>query len=221
MSHEIAEARLTRLVEHHPGEALPLDRAVADLAAGQDPSASPDVVLAQLDALAKGLWIPPEEPITTSVARLVQHLFVDHGFAGDAEDYGAPDNSLIHRVLVRRRGMPILLSVVAIEVGRRAGLTLTGVGFPGHFLVGVVDEGEVAFYLDPFHRGEIHTRATLEATLLRRRVPERFWARSLQPCSTRSLLTRICNNLERSYRTRGEVDAAARVARHRELFADG
>ena len=71
------------------------------------------------------------------------------GFAGNTDDYGDPRNSFLDDVLDRRLGIPITLSVLMLEVGRRRGVVLHGVGMPGHFLVG----GEPGEWFDPFHDG--------------------------------------------------------------------
>src|SRR5262245_25469745 len=91
-------------------------------------------------------------------------LFEEEGFNGDTESYDQPTNSSVARVLARRRGMPITLSIVAIEVGRLAGLRLTGVGLPGHFVVGGPDlpEGQ---YLDPFDAGALYDAGALAGRL--------------------------------------------------------
>jgi regulator of sirC expression with transglutaminase-like and TPR domain len=82
-------------------------------------------------------------------------LGAELGFAGDGDEYYDPRNCLLHEVLQRRRGMPILLSVVWMEVGRRAGLLVEGVGMPGHFIVRVgAGDGVLA---DPFAGGAILT----------------------------------------------------------------
>jgi regulator of sirC expression with transglutaminase-like and TPR domain len=82
---------------------------------------------------------------------LAEILGNEEGFTGDEEDYYHPNNCLLHSVLMRRRGMPILLSAVWIEVGRRAGLAVEGVGMPGHFLVRVGFSPGVL--VDPFAGG--------------------------------------------------------------------
>ena len=82
---------------------------------------------------------------------LAEILGNEEGFTGDEEDYYHPNNCLLHSVLMRRRGMPILLSAVWIEVGRRAGLAVEGVGMPGHFLVRVGSSPGVL--VDPFAGG--------------------------------------------------------------------
>jgi regulator of sirC expression with transglutaminase-like and TPR domain len=75
------------------------------------------------------------------------------GFHGNRDDYYDPDNSMLDQVLVRRIGIPITLSVLTIEVGRRVGLDLVGVGLPGHFLVG--DGADRPSFLDPFNGGRL------------------------------------------------------------------
>lgn len=91
---------------------------------------------------------------------LRQRLFGELGLRGATSDYYDPDNSFLHRVMARRVGIPITLSVLAIEVGWRAGVPLEGVGMPGHFLVRVPHSG---VYLDPFAGGAILTEAGCEA----------------------------------------------------------
>ncbi len=88
---------------------------------------------------------------------LAEVLGVEEGFTGDEDDYYHPDNGLFHAVLARKRGMPILLSTVWMEVGRRAGLSVEGVGMPGHFIVRVGSNPGVL--VDPFAGG---TRITVD-----------------------------------------------------------
>jgi regulator of sirC expression with transglutaminase-like and TPR domain len=96
-----------------------------------------------------------EGPPLEEARDLAAVLGAELGFSGDADDYYDPRNCLLHEVLERRRGMPILLSVVWIEVGRRAGLVVQGVGMPGHFIVRVgAEDGVLA---DPFAGGAILT----------------------------------------------------------------
>src|SRR5262249_51262215 len=90
-------------------------------------------------------------------------LFEEEGFHGDSESYDEPSNSSVARVLTRRRGMPITLSLVTLEVGRLAGLRLTGVGLPGHFVVGGPELSDR--YLDPFDGGVVVEREQLSQRL--------------------------------------------------------
>ncbi len=119
-------------------------------------------------------------------------LGVEHGFAGDREHYDDPANSMLDGVLSTRRGLPILLSVVYIEVARRAGVAIAGVGLPGHF------GAEPPLLLDPFAGGE-----AVEADVLRLGV---------RPWRPHEIAMRMLNNLVAAYQRRGDVSAAMRAA---------
>jgi regulator of sirC expression with transglutaminase-like and TPR domain len=211
--------RLAALVRGH-GDELPLDEAVALFAAAEDPSVHADDVLASIDQLARGLYLPPDEPMHLKVARLVRHLFDEHGFEGDSADYDDPENSLIHKVIERRRGLPILLSVLTCEVARRADFEVVGVGFPNHFLVMPVG-AEPAFYLDPFHGGRVVTLPTLQHKLLQMGVPTSMHPRFLGALSPRLILVRMCLNLRGSYLRRGMRKEASRVEARLAVLQEG
>lgn len=141
--------------------------------------------------------------------RALRHvLFEEEGFAGDADSYDDPDNSSVSRVLARRKGMPITLSIVVIEVARRAGLRLTGVGLPGHFVVGGPDL-PAGWFLDPFDGGKLYDRDDLT-----RRVgaifgsPVELPPEVFAPDSTRAILTRVLFNLRRSWERRDMAEEA-------------
>src|SRR5258708_36521893 len=89
-----------------------------------------------------------------AVMALNRVLFQEEGFHGNAEEYYDPRNSYLNEVLDRRTGIPISLSTVYMEVARRAGLRVEGVGMPGHFIVRVV-AGPRAILIDPFHAGTL------------------------------------------------------------------
>ena len=97
---------------------------------------------------------------------VLAHLFGSEGFRGNDADYYDPDNPMLDRVLDRRRGIPITLSVVLIEVGRRLGVAFTGIGAPGHF---IVRDERSGVYLDPFNGGRV-LDATRPGPAVRRRA---------------------------------------------------
>lgn len=110
--------------------------------------------LVRLDDMAGeiGQRLADDADVFATLAELNRYLFHEQGFRGDFDNYYDPRNSYLNEVLDRRTGIPITLSLVYIEVGRRLGLPLQGVSFPGHFLVKCsVDGGEVV--LDPFSGG--------------------------------------------------------------------
>lgn len=120
-----------------------------------------------------------------------------HGFTGERERYDHPDNSMLDMVLERRRGLPILLSVVYLEVARRAVIPLVGVGLTGHFVVGHLG-GDGRVLIDPFAGGEmIETDVASEL---------------VRPWTAREIAMRMLNNLMASYQRRGDLGAAIRAA---------
>ncbi len=110
--------------------------------------------LAELDRLAAQVITPgsPDDPAAWADA-LADALGTRCGFRGEPSDYRRLESSLLHHVLMRGRGLPILLSVVWIEVGRRAGAPVYGVALPGHFVVGVGDPEGAHVLVDPFEGG--------------------------------------------------------------------
>jgi regulator of sirC expression with transglutaminase-like and TPR domain len=138
--------RFTELV-NRPETEIPLDETVLVIAGHAHPDLDVDLRLRELDALAAAV---PTAPGRDAPARLAHHLFVDLGFAGNRGDYADPENSYLDAVLDRRLGIPITLSVLMLEVGRRIDVPLRGVGMPGHFLVG----GGAGEWFDPFNGGE-------------------------------------------------------------------
>ena len=205
---------LARLVSDH-GDDLPLDQGVALVAAEERPGLSPEAPLDALDRLASKVGRRPGASLFVQVANLNHHLFTEEGFQGDSETYDDPDNSLLDAVLERKKGLPILLSVVYTELGRRLGFEVDGIGFPGHFVVSPRN-AEPRFFVDPFHGGTVLKECDLRVMLKRFsgawNVEPETWKRFVAPVSSRSTLQRINNNLKRAWVRRGKPGAALRAA---------
>lgn len=197
------------------GPDLPLDRAAALLAAAEQDGVDAESILTSLDDLAAPLRIPAGASRFEAVARINHHLFSDLGFAGDRTDYYAPRNSFLDQVLERRRGLPILLSLVYVEVARRAGVTVHGVGFPGHFIVSPEPDDEgTRFFVDPFHGGAIRRTEQLLGRLDEMRLPRERADEFLAPSSPHQILMRMTYNLKGSYvRLRQVRDALRQIDR--------
>lgn len=213
---ERARARAAfRAVVEREGDALPLDEGCAWIAAEERPSLDVPKLLGRLDELARGLYVPPEAPAYEVVARLNHHLFEEWGFSGDLDDYEAPRNSLLDQVIQRRQGLPILLCVVYLEVARRVGAAVDGIGFPGHFLVAPRAKEEPRFFVDPFHGGRILREQQLWErlrTVARGQPVSRATFEQLTaPVNSRYVLVRINNNLKGAWLRRGDVPAALRA----------
>lgn len=167
--------------------------------------------MARLDELAHSVSTAATAP------ELAHALFVERAFAGNADDYDDPRNSMLPDVLERRLGIPITLSVLMIEVGRRCGLALHGVGMPGHFLVGTRDPD---VFVDPFHAGAVIDAAGCRARFAALHGPAAGWdPRYLEPVGPRAILLRMLNNLERAYGGRRDANGVW-VARLRLRFGE-
>ena len=183
-----------------PSPEFALDEAALLVARHAHPELDPAMPLAELDRLADAVR-------TDTAAAVAGALFHEGGFTGNTVDYGDPRNSYLDDVLARRLGIPITLSVVMIEVARRRGVTLAGVGMPGHFLVGTTD-GERTWF-DPFHGGreldEDGCRALFEQVVGGRVV---FAPDMLAPVSARAIVTRMLANLEQTFLRRDPASLA-------------
>ena len=183
----------------------------------------PDLVavhhVKQIDELAGRSGASGMDPLH-ALHRLREFLFDEEGFRGNADDYYEPANSCLNEVLERKLGIPITLSVVMIEVARRVGLHVQGVGLPGHFVVSAA-VGRESVLLDPFDGGTVLTQETAADVVSRalgRRVA--LTAEHFAPVSKRQILTRILANLKGVYVHREEWAKSLAVV-ERLLAADG
>lgn len=156
----------------------------------------PDIDLEAQDARVQDLADRCPEPTLDGVRRAI---FTEAGFTGDQDNYYAPANSLLDAVLDRRRGLPITLSLLTIDVGRRVGVPLDGVGMPGHFLVR--DRVLPDVFIDPFAGGTVLSTEDCRGIFRRMAGPDApFDPRFLDPISDTLLLSRMVANLVNAYR---------------------
>lgn len=130
-------------------------------------------------------------------------LFHDHGFRGNIESYNDPENSFLHRVLQRHKGIPISLCTVYLLVAQRLGFTLEPVAPPGHFVVGCFLDDE-PFYIDAFEGGVLRSAEDLCLRLIAQQVPVRI--ADLAPAPIREVLCRSCRNLVVHYAQAGDQE---------------
>lgn len=192
-------------------------RADADLAelalcisAERDTDLDVDQALLRVDALADGLLTSGAltgDPSADALA-LADHLARRQGFTGDTDDYHDPANALLSRVLDRRRGMPITLSVLYVSVARRLRIPAWGIAHPGHYYVGVGTRDHVTV-LDPFDRGQVVTTDELAARLRAATAGRiQFTRAHLRPAGPAVTTRRILNNLTRDFTNRGDLEDA-------------
>ena len=194
-----------------------LEAAVA-VAHAVEPELDVQGVLSAIDALAVKLKnrIAADTVPLQRLRLLNRYFFQELGFAGNVNDYYAPENSYLHRVLDSRRGIPITLALIYIEIAQQIGLEARGVSFPGHFLIKLkMPQGEVV--IDPFN-GRSLSRDDLEERIepYRRRhglvgdaeVPLGLF---LQTATPRAVVARMLRNLKEIHRGAEEWPALLAV----------
>lgn len=189
-------------------EHFPLLEAAACLAHDEYPELDMEQVLGDVDRMSARLKrrIAPGAPSLERVRALNQFFFGDLGFGGNVNDYYNPDNSHLNVVLHTRRGIPISLAVIWLELAQGLELEAEGVGFPGHFLVQIsLPGGKVV--IDPFSgqslsRGDLRERiAEIHPNLPMRDGGELPLALYLQPCRPRQIIARMLRNLQEIHRS--------------------
>jgi regulator of sirC expression with transglutaminase-like and TPR domain len=192
----MVRARFAEIME--PGRSMvPLDEAALLVSASIQPGLEVPHWLGELDRLAEGCS-------ATTAEGVAHRLFTDDHFTGNRSAYYDWRNSCLDRVIATRTGIPISLSVLMIEVARRVGVELHGVGMPAHFLVGVGGDPEVFF--DPFDAGRpldrVQARAVFES-VTGEQVP---WNdRYLDPTPNRDIVIRMLNNLKSVFAGRSDA----------------
>lgn len=189
-----------------PDELLDLGRATLLIAHGLDQTCDVEGAVEVLDQLAGAVreMLPPNPSASEAAEVLREYLFETLGFHGNKEDYFDPKNSFLHQVLARRTGIPITLSIVALEVAHRAGIPAFGIGFPGHFILGV-GRREACILMDAFHGGRRLNGKILTDLLRGVAGPDaRVLPEHLRPASKRAILTRLLLNLRGVYQKRNE-----------------
>jgi regulator of sirC expression with transglutaminase-like and TPR domain len=136
---------------------------------------------------------------TLKIAYLNAYLFEERGFRGNTENYYDLRNSFLNEVIDRSLGIPITLSIVYMEVGRRVGMPLQGLGMPGHFIMKYA-EPEEDIYIDPFNQGRMLSREACEELVQQLYgEPVPFQETFLAPVSKKQILARMLMNLKAIY----------------------
>lgn len=180
-----------------------IDLLEASLLIAKEEYAGLDVMaeMAIVDGIAQRLegHIDGSAPAFQGVYAINTVLFERLGFVGNSKNYEDPDNSMLNRVLETRRGIPITLSILYLEVARRLGFHAQGVAFPGHFIVRIEDSFG-PHYVDPYFRGRLLLRSDLRKRL-RRVLGNRALLKQehLAPATHRQVLSRLLYNLKRIY----------------------
>lgn len=198
---------------------FPLLEAVASLAQDEYPELDIQEVLGHVDQLGNRLKkrLPADAGALQKLRLLNKFFFDEHGFGGNLNNYYDPDNSYLHVMLRTRRGIPISLAVLWLELAQSIGLRAQGVGFPGHFLLKVrlpqPNEGQVV--IDPF-TGESLSKEDLlerlvplhaESGLMREgHVSDELLKHYLRAATPREIVARMLRNLEEVYTSHQDAE---------------
>jgi regulator of sirC expression with transglutaminase-like and TPR domain len=215
--------RLFSRIVRMPDQEIDLVEAALLIAARQGSGVPTELCLAQLAAIAhraqallrsEGIEDPRLAPCET-VDIINRVLFHEEGFTGNRDDYYDIDNSYLDRVLARRTGIPITLSIVYMEVARQVGLPMQGIGLPGHFVVGYWPAGRgrlPKLIVDPFNEGQLLSWQDCAARIQAAYGADaHFTFEWLRPMSNRQILARVLGNLKQIYMSLEQRQEALRT----------
>ena len=212
-----------------PDEQLDVEHGMWLISRIVNPQSSRDSLTRQLDRLAKrvrerlGTDVDPRNAHPQVVVHAIRHvLFVEEKFIGNQADYTNPDNSSLERVLATRKGLPIVLSHIAIAVGERLGVPLVGVPTPGRYLVryegrrAPPGQPENDIYFDPFAGGTL-----LSLQQIGQQFPGFDPEDAIEAPKPRMVLVRMLNNLESHLYQRGDHQRAELALSCKLLLQEG
>lgn len=195
------------------GEEFNLEEGVWLLAQTQYPNINIEAYEALLDTFADelrerlDLTGEPKEVLT----RINSYLFEELGFSGNEENYYDPENSYLNRVIDRRTGNPINLSLLYMLLARRLRLPVTGIGLPGHFICRH-QTSAAEIFIDAFNGGKFLSKADCVQYLVHANYSLRDDC--LAPVSSRRMLLRICGNLHQTYLQLQRTEETTRIQRY-------
>jgi len=209
---DTARRRLEDILSR-PDREVDLGEASLLVAAEEYPGLDVRGYLVRLDEMGCSLRLRLEEEPRPerAVMALNRYMFHELGFRGNTEQYYDARNSYLNEVLDRRTGIPLSLSMVYMEVARRAGLEVEGVGLPGHFVVRIQTSSR-PLLVDPFHGGTLLTEKDCQERLDRIFGGKvKLEPKMLRPCRRKDMLERMLRNLKAIYLRDQDVDRALRV----------
>lgn len=206
--------RLDVILEHlarDPAGPFDLAEVALQLAGDEYPRLDVEAYLAELAALAHEAKCYARGNFTARVDGLCRFLFHELGFRGNKKDYYDPRNSYFNHVLDRRTGIPITLSAVMMAMGQRIGMTIVGIGLPGHFVVRCRGD-EQDILIDPFHGGRRLSLTDCEHLVQQATgAPYHAQLAELPAIPLGLIVQRMLNNLKGIYLEREDWDRSIRV----------
>jgi regulator of sirC expression with transglutaminase-like and TPR domain len=184
----------------------------------QYPDLNEEQILNTLEKIKKDAWLEMNPNLTAlEQIKILNHIFFEvHGFSGNTQNYHAPQNSFINIALETKKGNPLMLAILYLEVARSAEIPVYGVNLPEHFILCYKDEhsmmglhpegnqSNILFYINPFSKGDVFNRKEVEQFLKQLNLPmqEIFF----DPCTNNEMIQRLIRNLINSYHKLGFMD---------------
>lgn len=174
-------------------------------------------VLDLVDALIARLkrTLPADAPSLNRVVRLNQFFYADLGFSGNVNDYYAADNSYLNIVLHTRRGIPITVGMIWLELARSLNIKAAGVNFPGHFLINIdLPQGQIM--MDPLNGDSLSPEELLHRLSFYKDIdtqvtPDMLLGLYLQPARPRDMVIRLLHNLKQIHRNTSDWERLVKV----------
>lgn len=208
-----------RVLASAPDEQIDLERGAFLLARYAYPNLDVEAYTRQLNEMAAevrdrmGPRVSGEEAVKT----INRYLFNEQGFRGNTKNYYEPDNSYLNRVIDRRTGIPISLSVFYLLISQRLGLPVHGIGMPGHFLV-KLEFDRYKIFVDCFNAGALLTEKDCQRFLVQ--AGYGFESKYLQQSPPKAILLRMLKNLVSVYDKIGEHVKKDRLSRFMEILGE-
>ena len=208
---ENVRQQFEKTLKQESEEQIDLIQACLWIARLDDPDHEVNGYLEYFDTFATRLKkkVKDSDPVAQKIKTLNRFLFVENGFHGSRHDYYRPENSYLSHVLEDREGIPITLSILYIELGRQIGLSLDGIGLPGHFVVAVNEPKKPPQLIDVFENGKLISKE--DAKFIVASNTTRNWDENfLSPVSKKQILFRVLLNLRGIAENRDDRDAILR-----------
>ncbi|HTA83500.1 MAG TPA: transglutaminase-like domain-containing protein [Bacteroidia bacterium] len=174
----------------------------------------------QIQLIKQDVWLELNENLTAlEKVRVINHILFDvHRFSGNTENYNAPENSYINKVLENKKGNPLTLAIIYLVIANQLQMPIYGVNLPQHFVMAYVDENDLSdnewedkilFYINPFSKGAVFSRREIDMFLKQLNLsPEKMY---YTPCSNSNIIERLIRNLVSAYNKLGHPDKVAEL----------
>jgi regulator of sirC expression with transglutaminase-like and TPR domain len=181
----------------------------------QYPDLQETKLLKQLQLIKQDIWLELNENLTAlEKVKVINHILFDvHRYSGNTENYHAPENSYLNKVIENKKGNPLSLSILYLLIAQQLELPISGINLPEHFVLAYIDEhaapeiqGEdrLLFYINPFSKGAVFSRKEIDMFLKQLNIaPEKSY---YTPCNNIHIVRRLIRNLISAYTRSGNSE---------------